>query len=209
MGRYKDSFLSLLYSAFNRPYITPALMRLKRPLLIHISDTPGFVYPYIYRLITKLKPKVLIHTGDFIDDLKLELKPYLLSEYSNKIKKILIKLEKQDIDKIYLVPGNHDNEETVKNYTVKSMVIPEKSKIEIDGFSFFVSHYYHDQKTDTDFYLYGHSLPVINRAHTGTIVMNGIPFINIISLYNGKTHTVKYPPGTDSSRLQLLTSRGI
>ena len=209
MGINRDSILTILYSLINRPFIPQSLIKNKSPLLIHISDTPGFTYPFIYRLIEKLEPEILIHTGDMIDDLKLEIRPALVKEYSPKLEKIIRRLEKLPVKKIFIIPGNHDNIKIVKEISRRCEILPEKSRIEADGLSFFLSHEYYNIKTDTDFYLFGHSLPAAGEINERTVKLNGIPFINIISLSTKKTYTLKYPPGTDSARTQLLPGIGL
>ena len=209
MDRYRDSVMTILYSLFDRPYISPSLRAVKKPLLIHISDTPDFVYPFIFRLVNQLEPEILIHTGDMLDEVKLEIRPRQIKEYSQKLKKILKRLEDLPVKHIFLVPGNHDNQETMMNYSNRSVVLPEKSRIGLKGLSFFLSHQYCDQKVNADFYLFGHDLPKINRINDETVMLNGIPYINIISLSTKKTYTVKYPPGTDSTRKLLISKLGV
>ena len=209
MGKNRDYILSVLYSFANRPYITQSLSSSRKPLLIHISDTPGFVYPFIYRLVEKLEPEILVHTGDMIDDLKLEIRPALVKEYAPKLEKIIRRLEKLPVKQIYMIPGNHDNMEVMKKLSERSEILPEKSRIEAEGISFFLSHEYFNMKTGSDFYLFGHSLPAMGRINERSVRLNGIPYINIISLSTKNTYTLKYPPGTDSARTQLLTGIGL
>jgi metallophosphoesterase superfamily enzyme len=176
---------------------------MSHPLLIHISDTPEFVYPFIFRLVEQLRPEVLIHTGDMFDEIKLEDRPKEIKEYSSKLKKIMNRLEQLPVKQIFLIPGNHDNTEVIMDLSRKIVVLPEKSRIELEGLSLFLSHKYYDQKVDTDFYLFGHSLPEINRLDIETKLLNGIPCINFISLSTGTTYTLNYPLGTDSTRMML------
>ena len=201
MGSFRNSLLTGILSLFNIPYITPQLRKLEKPILIHISDTPGFIYPFIFRLVKKLEPEALIHTGDMIDDIKLEFRPGQLNEYSAKIRKILNKIEKLPVKEIYLVPGNHDNRETIDEFSRRSIILPEMSRIQLKNISFCFSHQYSDQAVDADFYLFGDNLPEIEKKYEDTVLLNGIPFINIISLKNRKIIKIKYPPGTESARL--------
>ena len=209
MDNQRESLKTMLYSLVNRPYIPQSLREAKKPLLLHISDTPGFVYPFIFRLIEKLEPEILVHTGDILDDLKLEIRPGLIKEYSPKVKKVLRKLENFPLKNIYLVPGNHDNAGILQDISRKCEILPEKSRIEAEGISFFLSHEYYNLKTETDFYLFGHSLPEMSSIHGKTVRLNGIPYINLISLSTKNTYTLRYPPGTDSARTQLLSGFGL
>ncbi len=209
MGAKRDSIMTMIYSLFNRPYITQSLKDIRKPLLLHISDTPGFIYPFIFRLIDNLKPEILIHTGDIIDDLKLEIRPMLIKEYSHKARKIIARLEKLPVKEIYLIPGNHDDEEIIKTCSKRIKILPEKTCINAGDLSFFLTHEYLSRKTDTDFYLFGHSLPELGRVNDRTVRLNGIPYINIISLSTKNTYTLRYPPGTDSARTQLLPGIGL
>jgi len=204
-----EGFKSIFCSLFNIPRISDALRRLEPPLVLHVSDTPGFSYPFIYRLAEEIQADILIHTGDLIDDIKLEIRPAELGEYTRRLKSILQKLEKLPVKEIYLVPGNHDDTQTVMSLVNRSAVLPEKSWIELEDYTFFLSHKFYDLPVDADFYLFGHSLPEMTRVHPGTVVLNGIPFINIISLSTGRTYTLRYPSGTDSARKLLLPRIGL
>jgi len=204
-----DVFKTGIYGLFNRPYLTTDLLELEPPLAVHVSDTPSFCYPYIFRLVQQLRPLVLIHTGDLIDEIKLEIKPTELKAYAGKLKPVCKKLEQLPVENIYLVPGNHDHVETILGLVRRSVVLPEKSWIELEGLQFFLSHKYYDIEVDADFYLFGHSLPEMDWINRRTIPLNGIPHINIISLSTKNTYTLAYPFGTDSARTMLLPKIGL
>ena len=143
-----------------------------------------------------------------IDDIKLEFRPGQLNEYSQKMKKILKKIEMLPVKDINLIPGNHDNCDIIKKYSQRSRILPEKSRIDISNFSFTLAHQYTDDDDNTDFYLFGDNLPKIEKEYKKTLLLNGIPYINIISLTSGKICKIKYPPGTDSARL-MTTKIGL
>ena len=209
MASFLDSMKAGLYSLFNMPYVSELIREMAPPLAVHISDTPRQSYPYIYRLVRLIEPTVLIHTGDLLDDIKLENRPSELKEYDRRLRSILPKMEALPVDDIYLVLGNHDDPETVIAHSSRSRILPEKSWIEAEGFCFFLSHRFYDIEVDADFYLFGHDLPEIIWRNKKTVILNGIPYINLISLSTGNTYTVAYPPGTDSIRQQLLPRTGL
>ncbi len=200
---------AVLYATLNIPYLTETLQEMAPPLAVHVSDTPGFCYPFIYRLVRQLKPAVLIHTGDFIDDIKLENRPAELGSYTRRLKSLIGKLEQLPVEEIYLVPGNHDDTNTVVSFAERSVVLPEKSWIELEGLCFFLSHRFYDIEVDADFYLFGHNLPEMTWVNRRTITLNGIPNINLISLSTKNTYTLGYPAGTDSARKLLLPRIGL
>jgi len=209
MSSFIEALRAVLYGIFNIPYIPKTLRGMVPPLAVHVSDTPGFSYPYIYRLVRQLEPAVLIHTGDMIDDIKLEDRPAELGGYSRRLKSIIGKLEQLPVEEIYLVPGNHDDPDTMVSIVERSVVLPEKSWIELEGLCFFLSHKFYDIEVDADFYLFGHNLPEMTWVNRRTITLNGIPNINIISLSTGNTYTLEYPAGTDSARKLLLPRIGL
>src|SRR6056297_3035142 len=128
-----------VYGLFDIPYVPEEILTAARPLVLHITDTPASSFRFIFRLIQRIEPEYLIHTGDFVDDIKLENRPGQVVEYRDKMKKIFRRLEDLPVEKIYLVPGNHDDRATVDECTQRAVVLPEKSVIEIDNIRLCVS----------------------------------------------------------------------
>lgn len=209
MSSFIETLRAGLYGAFNIPYIPESLRDMAPPLVIHVSDTPGFTYRYIFRLVRQLEPAALIHTGDLIDDIKLEVRPAELGGYARRLRSIIRKLEQLPVEEIYLVPGNHDDTDSILSIVERSVVLPEKSWIELEGLCFFLSHRFYDIEVDADFYLFGHNLPEMTWVNRRTITLNGIPNINIISLSTRSIYTLGYPAGTDSARKLLLPRIGL
>ncbi len=204
-----DRLVEHLYGLFNIPYVPEEMLASSRPRVLHVSDTPGNVYPFLFRLIEKLQPEYLIHTGDFLDEIKLENRPGQLVEYRPRLRKLLQQLEALPVGTIYLIPGNHDDLNAVEQSVTRSKILPEKSWIEIEATSFFVSHHYEAAELEADFFLFGHSLTPDHTRRDTTVILNGIPAIHLISLPAKRVFTLPYPSGTDSARKLLLPKIGL
>lgn len=193
------------------PSVAPIVRSFERPYVLHISDTPSSSYRFIFRLVDQLKPKYLIHTGDMIDEIKLEIRPGRLPDYVLSFQKIIRLLEALPVEQIYLIPGNHDDLPSMRNSSQRCVILPERSWLELEGRSFFLTHQYEEVEVDADYYLFGHNLPEIaqNDPTSGPQKLNGIPAINIISLASGEVKKIPYPSGTDSARTVLLPRIGL
>ncbi|WDC85513.1 metallophosphoesterase [Caloramator sp. mosi_1] len=56
----------------------------------------------------------MVHTGDIVDNIKLELYPNKLNEYSRYACNFVNELTKYTNKSLFIIPGNHDNIETLK-----------------------------------------------------------------------------------------------
>jgi predicted phosphodiesterase len=204
----KDLYVGLLFM-FNYPYISKELLdEIKGPILLHISDTPVDIYNYIFRVIDILKPQYIVHTGDMADNIKLEIYKYKMDSYCKGVAKLVDGIEKNNCSKIYYVLGNHDNYETVSNMTKRGIILKD-GILDIDGCSFFVSHYYKENCNKVDFNLYGHSFEPNHYKKDSTVGLNGLLNINIIDLSNKRVFHLDYPTGTNVSRGMKLKRIGL
>jgi predicted phosphodiesterase len=169
-------------------------------ILLHISDTPSNFYGGLKKLIKQISPEYIIHTGDFVDDVKLEIRPYKLWLYKKKAIKLLKILEASDAQEIHIVLGNHDDRDVLMLHAVQSKISEIKSLI-IENQSFNISHYSHARfEEPASFHLFGHDLSMESSFDSQCWHLNGISAINIIFLDSGAVITLPYPYGTDSAR---------
>lgn len=161
--------------------------------VMHVSDTPESSYRFIDGLIDRIKPDYIIHTGDLADNIKLERKPELKPLYEGALRK-LARVLKGSGATLYVVPGNEDDPELVKEFFDDAVVAPG-SVVEIEGVKFALGHTWRDVvNLDADFRLYGHNFKLIDRG------LNGVLGVNFVLLPSKQTYRVKYPGGTDFDR---------
>ncbi len=161
--------------------------------VMHVSDTPESSYRFIDGLIDRIKPDYIIHTGDLADNIKLERKPELKPLYEGALRK-LARVLKGSGATLYVVPGNEDDPELVKEFFDDAVVAPG-SVVEIEGVKFALGHTWRDVvNLDADFRLYGHNFKLIDRG------LNGVLGVNFVLLPSKQTYRVKYPGGTDFNR---------
>jgi len=161
--------------------------------VLHISDTPESVYEFIEELIEELRPEVIIHTGDLADNVKLERRPELKPLYIGALRK-LARILKGSNARLYIVPGNEDDPELVREFFGEAVVEPG-TVVEIEGFKFALGHKPEEvERVEADFRLYGHNFRRIPRG------LNGLVKANLILLPSGRVHGIGYPTGTDTDR---------
>ncbi|WP_457741653.1 metallophosphoesterase [Thermococcus sp.] len=165
----------------------------KETLVMHVSDTPENVYPFLRMLIEEYKPDVIIHTGDLADNIKLERRPELKPLYAGSLRK-LARILKGSGARLYIVPGNEDDEKTLREFFGDSLVEPG-TVMEIGGKKLALGHCWRDVvDKEADFKLYGHNFKVIPRG------LNAILGVNFIFLPSGRVVKIGYPTGTDTAR---------
>ncbi|MFZ5969021.1 MAG: metallophosphoesterase [Bacillota bacterium] len=165
--------------------------------IIHISDTPSMIYSDIYRLVKIINPDVLIHTGDLVDDVKLEMLPQQITKYKARANDFLKNVSNHTKDMVVVVPGNHDEPKVLtKQREIK--IVEEGKVFEKYNMKLGLAHYFERLPKDCDYYLYGHS----KVDHVEDNYLNGIDFINIIKVEEGKVFRLLYPSGTDNYRLR-------
>ncbi|WP_297439029.1 metallophosphoesterase [Thermococcus sp.] len=161
--------------------------------VMHVSDTPESTYRFIGSLIEKAKPDYIIHTGDLADNIKLERRPDLKPAYIGAVRK-LARILKASGAKLYIVPGNEDDPDIIREFFGEDVVEPG-TLIEIEGIKLALGHRPEEVLgRGADFRLYGHNFRLINGG------LNGVLGVNFILLPSGKTYRVGYPTGTDTNR---------
>lgn len=199
-----------LYLFFNKPYIPPEIKLEKGPLLLHISDTPEESYNYVMKVIDNINPQYIVHTGDIVDNIKLETNINYLSTYENGLKNFLDSIESYDLVPYYVI-GNHDHINSVTKFSKKGIIL-EKGVIEIEGYSFYLSHQYEEfeeYSIKTDYWLFGHSPNPCHYKSEEQVILNGLLHMNIIALSTGNIYQIEYPLSTNYYRKIEKGSIGI
>lgn len=147
--------------------------------VLHIGDTSSYTYPYYEALIEKIQPNVILHTGDIADEVKVGSAPDREAEYVTGLRKMADILKKSGADKIYIVPGNNDLLERIKQYAPFAEIVPPDTQVEIGGITCTLAHAWYEVKTDSQWYFYGHGLS--NETHTPAMNRpNGVCRFNVI-----------------------------
>ncbi|MDO5114561.1 MAG: metallophosphoesterase [Synergistaceae bacterium] len=176
-----------------------------KDMLLHISDTPSTMYPYLKRVLRRLKPAWIVHTGDFVDNIKLELRRGMIDLYEKKIKDFISIFEEEDYGAI-LVTGNHDEPSALlselQSDSVQLWTGP--GNFSLGSFTFRAGHAYSDVKDAPEQYnLFGHSLERrTGGTKDGKMFLNGLESMYLIHIYSGEIISIPYPPGTDGARME-------
>ncbi|WP_175058883.1 metallophosphoesterase [Thermococcus sp. 2319x1] len=184
-----------LPSFLRRRGLPKELLESKEAKIMHISDTPDNIYSFILNLIEKSRPEYIIHTGDLVDNIKLERKPELKERYRERVKELLDILENSGAD-VYIVPGNEDSEEILKELVRKARIVKPGEIVKVDEVKLALAHdpSQLNPPKDVDFILYGHNFRTLRRG------LNGVLNVNFILLGSKKVVRVKYPDGTNFER---------
>ena len=126
-----------------------------RQVLLHIGDVPVWGYPYIKRMIKKIKPFVLVHTGDLADDCKVGRKTNHIPKYKRAVPSLIRTMEKYS-EQVYIVPGNNDLEDFIRENIKKAVIVEQNTVMDIEGIKFLLCHRVLDMEGEAEFYLYGH-----------------------------------------------------
>jgi len=174
--------------------------------ILHITDTPTTGFNEILKLIKKIKPDYIIHTGDLADNIKLEIYPEKLDLYKMKVKKFILALDAFDCIK-YIVIGNHDDLNFIKDTVKSTNIIETIDQINICDKTFLLSHKLEDVfKLDallstSNYILHGHSYYDEVIVGNGK-VLNGLDYIYLIYPEKNEIYGINYPIGTNDSRMQ-------
>ncbi|MFA4647326.1 metallophosphoesterase [Pyrococcus kukulkanii] len=178
---------------FSKRIKVPEDIKLSQKKILHISDTPESVYKFLQRLLKEVQPDIIIHTGDLVDNIKLERKPWLEGAYRRKLEVLKRILSKTD--QLYIIPGNEDKEEIIREIFQNSAIIVRSGTVlNIWGKSIGVGHEPEDvSDLKADFLLYGHD----PKEKFG---LNGVHSVNIITYPDWKVFKLPYPSGTAFDR---------
>lgn len=165
--------------------------------ILHTSDTPRQIYGWLRSTIQLTEPAYIVHTGDIADDIKLEnARQRLIRAYEEAVK-AFSRMLGEYINKLYIVVGNHDDEEILKKYLPHATIINRPSCLEIGGYKLFLSHEPTTiPSSDCDFIMFGHKPCLPDK---GDFYLNGLLNIHII-VNNGKCLKISYPKGTNKYR---------
>jgi len=191
---------SRLFSGITLPY---SLEDLRGKILLHFSDTPSTFYGGMRHLIRLLQPLCVVHTGDFADDIKLELRPGELSRYRMKLSELAGVLAPVEKRHIVLVTGNHDHEGSVREIFQGSTVFAGNGRIDLYGLDLNLSHAPKDlQKPLGRFNLFGHE-PVMHRncKEGMPLLLNGLYSMHVVNIKTGEVFYLPYPGYVDDARL--------
>ncbi|MCF7935931.1 MAG: metallophosphoesterase [Synergistales bacterium] len=170
-------------------------------LLLHISDTPSTTFRALKRIIRAIQPAWIVHTGDLVDEVKLELHPHCIEDYTPRVRKLLAILEDSRAG-VFLVMGNHDNAATVRHLARRSTILTEPADLLLGGRRLRVAHYSEDiLGREGEFNLYGHSDDLPSRVYTDRVLLNGLEHIHVIDTDSGHISYLSYPVGTDDQRM--------
>jgi len=130
-------------------------MRLQKdPWLLHVSDTPTSFYRPLKQIISLLAPEIIVHTGDLADEVKIGICQRDLPLYIRRIRMLAAFL---DSPSTYIVLGNHDNLEELRQAFPQSTLFSESALLRHRGLLMGLSHRVEDlPRKKADLYLYGH-----------------------------------------------------
>ncbi|WP_026893991.1 metallophosphoesterase [Clostridiisalibacter paucivorans] len=197
-----SSFKKLIYLISGKPFLPKDIINGNGKLLLHISDTPESFYSTLKSIINQLKPNYIVHTGDLVDNIKLEIRPYKINYYKKRVSDIIDIMENSSADKVFIALGNHDDKSAVMNYVNRSKIIDLSDNTYIQNINVMMSHYPNEiLKSPGDLNLFGHNISLYTNTKNKKIYLNGIMNINIINLDTLDLFTLPYPFGTDEKRL--------
>lgn len=169
--------------------------------ILHISDTPWTIFPFVERLVRRFHPTWIIHTGDLVDGAKVGLFPQAEHLYRKRIGRIVRAVERHDAT-VFLVMGNHDLPDVVRETVRSSEVIEGVANLELGGLQIRVSHFPDlILEAPAPFNLFGHNLELRSGKRCGKIFLNGLEHAHLIFPATGRVRAIRYPWGTDDARL--------
>ena len=191
-----------IYSAFFGISISEEVRELKGEVVLHISDTPSTVYGTLALLIKALSPRWIIHTGDLADEVKLGLYPRELPRYRNKLGGLRSALQSHPEADVFIVTGNHDHEETVREFFSRSQIFVHSGRTELCGVGFNLSHERSMLAAPPMAYnLFGHEPGGGESCGGGCQYLNGLSNVHVISPSEGKVFRLNYPGYVKDGRL--------
>ncbi len=182
-----------------RLYVPAEVMNTGEKKVLHLSDTPTSLYSAIFHLVASIKPDIIIHTGDLADDIKLQHNPGSRHVYERMVGQFISSLEESTAEKIYIVPGNHDDVGIIKRCAKFSQLLTEGDTVLINNLAFGLAHYMKRLPKNAQYNLYGHNFRRPEEKE-GKIYLNGICNINLLLLPSGRVVKIPYPWGTNRER---------
>lgn len=191
-----------IYGALFGISIPEEVRELKGEIVLHISDTPSTLYGTLALLIKTLLPRWIIHTGDLADEVKLELYPRELPRYRDKLGALKGALQSSPEAEVLIVTGNHDHEETVREFFPGSRIFIRRGRIELCGAGFNLSH---ERTMLADppmaYNLFGHNPSEGEARRRDCHYLNGLSNVHVIAPSEGKVFRLNYPSFVEDGRL--------
>jgi predicted MPP superfamily phosphohydrolase len=194
-----DQFKKIYNSFTNIPNIPQDLKDIKEPKVLHISDTPVSYHSFIYKVIEELMPDYLIHTGDLVDNLKMEFNHQLKDAYEVRAASFIKQLESLPLKKIFIIPGNHDDLQILKDYCKRIIILEEGMNLTLENIIINVAHHPRNLGNNAHYYLYGHNFQSIPKIQD-QVFLNGLNKMHVILLSTNKVIPIDYPYGINQDR---------
>lgn len=198
-----EKILISLCRIFFGIYIPGSFRTLRGKAILHLSDTPSTFYPGISRLIRFLEPPCIVHTGDLADEVKLGIVPGDLPRYRRKLGQLAGILGGWSSGRLLIiVTGNHDDEDSVREFFPSSRILPGKGRESACGLEMNLSHDLKDLAVPpARFNLYGHDPSLPDRVEGNAVFLNGLHGIHFISVDTGEVLRLAYPAFVEDGRL--------
>ncbi|GHV50804.1 hypothetical protein FACS1894216_03640 [Synergistales bacterium] len=170
--------------------------------VLHVSDTPTTIYSYLSRFLRRVNPSVIIHTGDFADDIKLQLYKGEAGRYETTMRRF-VNMMSAPHRIVYLTLGNHDDASLLPPSSSSCSIVEGACDIELMGATFRASHYAEEAAACPMMYnLFGHAPDTKSYSDDqGRIFLNGLEGMRLIDPRTGEILLFRYPRGTDLARL--------
>lgn len=172
----EEKLIKKLLGYFKKIEIPERVKNYDGKILLHIGDVPIWGYPYIKRLVKKIKPHILVHTGDLADDCKAGRIAEHIPAYKKAVPSLIKTMEKY-ADEVYIVPGNNDLKDFIKENITKSKFVEPNTVVDIYGIKCLLCHRVIDIDGEAEFYLYGHG--PTGDTHSFYTPENGKVFSNV------------------------------
>lgn len=168
--------------------------------LLHIGDTHSAHYPYIRWIIETTKPDIIIHTGDMVDQVKVGRAVGVREDYAQGVRELAQILKDSGAEKIYMVPGNNDVPEIMKEELPFAEFVEPNSVIDILGISCALGHVCFETNAPAQWSFYGHGFtgetwsPEMNDLEKGICRFNVIRGAALILLPERKMYQFPNAP---------------
>ncbi|NLM71389.1 MAG: metallophosphoesterase [Synergistaceae bacterium] len=179
----------------------PNIERFRGKAILHFSDTPSTFYGAMRHIIALLNPLYIVHTGDLADEIKLELHPGELPLYKKKLVELVRVLSPVQGDRVVIVIGNHDHEESVRGLFPGGQVLDGRGRVDLLGMELNLSHTREDLLMPLSrFNLFGHSCPLDEQGDKENILLNGLHAVHALHVESGEVLSIAYPAYVDDAR---------
>lgn len=182
------------------PAIPEAFTAPRKGKLLHIGDTHSAHYPYIRWIIAQTRPDIIIHTGDMVDQVKVGRAVGVREDYAQGVRELAQILKESGAEKIYMVPGNNDVPEIMKEELPFAEFVEPNTVVDICGISCALGHVSFLTNAPARWSFYGHGFtgetwsPEMNDLENGICRFNVIRGTAVILLPERKMHQFPNAP---------------